>query len=251
MRVVVTVSIFVLIIISSYNMVYAESSFQMTGSGAAVVTDQNPTLSKSTLSLVLSDPSTISNGSVLIYGSNLHLHAHVLPQKWSISYTSGGSFYGKGMIQTSSGQTLNMTLDGKRIFATNTGSLWRVGADLEENNTSLVLEYLLTGTDPIPAVNVSPIQTVIIPNGNSGMNHKGFFIPLNAEVIRGTTVTWENHDNIGHVIQSEDSQGNVIALFNSGILKTGDTFSYKFTKPGTYYYFDTLHPWRIGIITVI
>jgi plastocyanin len=70
------------------------------------------------------------------------------------------------------------------------------------------------------------------------------------EVIRGTTVTWQNQDSIQHDIQSIDSSGNIIPLFNSGLLKTGDTFSYKFDKPGGYHYFCTIHPWRIGIVTV-
>lgn len=91
---------------------------------------------------------------------------------------------------------------------------------------------------------------VIIPNGNSEMGNAGFYIPLNAQVIAGTTVVWINDDAVPHTVQSQDEKGNVIGLFNSDILKTGDRFAYKFEKSGVYNYFCTLHPWRVGLVTV-
>jgi len=121
---------------------------------------------------------------------------------------------------------------------------------MQNSGQKLVLDYLLTGNDPIPSINVSNIEYVLIPNGNSATANTGFFVPLNLEIIRGTTVIWQNEDNIGHTVQSQDAQGNIIPVFNSPVLKTGDTFTYKFDKPGVYHYFCTIHPWRIGIVTV-
>ena len=92
--------------------------------------------------------------------------------------------------------------------------------------------------------------TVIIPNGNVGQNNKGFYIPLNLEVQKGTIVEWINDDNVGHTIQSQDGEGNVVGLFNSDVLQTGDRFSYKFEESDVYNYFCTIHPWRVGVITV-
>ena len=119
-----------------------------------------------------------------------------------------------------------------------------------ECDKKFVLDYLVIGKDPYPTVGVSTTAKVLILNGNSALANTGFFIPLNLEVIRGTTVIWQNEDNIGHTVQSQDAKGNIIPLFNSNVLKTGDTFSYKFEKPGVYHYFCTIHPWRIGIVTV-
>jgi len=93
-------------------------------------------------------------------------------------------------------------------------------------------------------------ETVIMPNGNSDMGNVGFYIPLNLEVTKGTTVVWLNDDVVGHTIQSQDGEGNVIGLFNSDVLQTGERFPHTFEAEGVYNYFCTLHPWRVGVITV-
>jgi plastocyanin len=97
---------------------------------------------------------------------------------------------------------------------------------------------------------VATVANVIIPNGNSEVGNVGFYIPLNLEVKKGTTVVWINDDNIQHTIQSQDEQGNVLSLFNSKALKTNERFAYKFNEDGVYHYFCTIHPWRVGVVTV-
>ncbi len=92
--------------------------------------------------------------------------------------------------------------------------------------------------------------TVIMPNGNSDMGNVGFYIPLNLEITKGTTVVWLNDDVVGHTIQSQDGEGNVIGLFNSNVLQTGERFANTFEAEGVYNYFCTIHPWRVGVITV-
>ena len=52
----------------------------------------------------------------------------------------------------------------------------------------------------------------------------------------GSEVTWVNRDDIPHTVVSEDQ------LFKSKALDTDDKFTYKFSKPGTYKYFCSLHP---------
>lgn len=249
MKIIAAIIVAIIVPVILCNAAYA-SEYQMAGSGAAVANGENPKMYQSIFRMTLADQSTVTKGTFLVYGDNINLHAYVLPQNWSFLYNNDGSFHGQGTVQTTHGDTFNVTLDGSRIYATNSGSLWRIDADMQGGATKLVLDYLVTGTDPSPTVDVSASSTVIIPNGNSAMANKGFFIPLNAEVIRGTTVTWQNEDNIGHTVQSEDGHGNVIPMFNSEVLKTGDTFSYKFDKPGVYHYFCTIHPWRIGVVTV-
>ncbi len=250
MRFSVAVLLTIISLATLCNIAYAESSFDLKGSGAAVMGGNTPKMYQSVFRMTLTNQSSISKGTFLVYGNDIFLHAHILPQNWSFSYDTDGSFHGNGPVQTNQGQSFTMTIDGSRIFATGTESLWKVSADMQNSNISMILNYLVTGLDPLPTLGVTENATVIIPNGNSAIANKGFFVPLNLEVMRGTTVTWQNEDNIGHVIQSQDGHGNLVSMFNSGILNTGDTFSYKFVKPGVYNYFCTIHPWRTGVVTV-
>jgi len=93
-------------------------------------------------------------------------------------------------------------------------------------------------------------SSVLIPNGNFDIASTGFYIPLNLEVAVGTTVTWINDDSVPHTIQSQDEKGAIIGLFNSAPLMTGENFEYAFDESGVYNYYCSLHPWRVGIITV-
>lgn len=71
----------------------------------------------------------------------------------------------------------------------------------------------------------------------------GFGVPELAVPI-GTTVTWINHDDDAHTVTSTTN------TFRSPGLDTDDTYSYTFTKPGTYEYFCTLHPLMTGKVVV-
>lgn len=59
------------------------------------------------------------------------------------------------------------------------------------------------------------------------------------------TVTWTNDDTAPHTVTATDHS------FDSGNLNPGDTWSYTFTKPGTYNYICTYHPWMRGTIIVV
>jgi plastocyanin len=111
------------------------------------------------------------------------------------------------------------------------------------DNKILVLELKQSDSKP-------KVANIVIPNGNSEVGNVGFYMPLNLEVESGTTVIWINDDNIQHTIVSQDDQGNVIPLFNSKALKTGERFVYKFDGAGVYHYFCTIHPWRVGVVSV-
>jgi plastocyanin len=234
-----------------FNVVYAASTiFEIKGGGAAVMNGEDPKIYTSSFRMSLADQSSLSKGYVIVTGNDVHIYAKFVPNKWTFSYANDGSFHGEGPAQTPSQESYNVVLDGERVFATNSGSMWKLSATMQGGDKKFVLDYLVIGNDPYPAVSVSTTAKVLIPNGNSALANTGFFLPLNLEVVRGTTVIWQNEDNIGHTIQSQDNKGNIISMFNSNILKTGDTFSYKFDKPGMYHYFCTIHPWRIGIVTV-
>jgi plastocyanin len=70
------------------------------------------------------------------------------------------------------------------------------------------------------------------------------FAPKSVTVKAGTTVTWDNEDDIPHTVASSAK------LFKSKVLDTGGTFSFTFTTPGAYEYFCSLHPHMTGTIVV-
>jgi plastocyanin len=70
------------------------------------------------------------------------------------------------------------------------------------------------------------------------------FGPASLSVPVNSAVTWVNKDDIPHVIASSDG------LFKSKALDTDQTYSYTFTKPGTYPYYCSIHPKMVGKIIV-
>jgi len=72
------------------------------------------------------------------------------------------------------------------------------------------------------------------------------FQPKELEVAVGTTVTWQNADDVPHTATSRDDP----QLFDSGALDTDDKFSFTFTKPGKYTYYCKVHPHMTGVVTV-
>src|SRR5271156_6454542 len=77
--------------------------------------------------------------------------------------------------------------------------------------------------------------------GGAGAQEKA---PATVTVPVGTTVTWTNRDDIPHTAVSTDG------VFKSKVLDTDDTFSFVFSKPGTYPYYCTIHPKMTGQIIV-
>jgi len=111
-------------------------------------------------------------------------------------------------------------------------------------NEVIVVEMV---EEPLPQVMNAEI---FIPNGNFDVTGAGFYSPLNLEITVGTAVTWINDDSVPHNIQSMDDSGDVIQLFNSPPLNTGDKFEFTFEESGVYNYFCSFHPWRVGVVTV-
>jgi plastocyanin len=136
----------------------------------------------------------------------------------------------------------------------NTAKFWTEGKISNTeflNAIKFLIEKNIIQVEAKPATKpASNVANVVIPNGNAEVGNVGFYIPLNLQVTGGTTVVWINDDNIPHTIQSQDEKGNVLSLFNSKALKTGERFAYKFNESGVYHYFCTIHPWRVGVVTV-
>ena len=82
------------------------------------------------------------------------------------------------------------------------------------------------------------------------------FKPYIVNILVGDTVTWTNNDDAIHVVVSgapnsesfkdfEDGE-----IFDSGFLKSNESFSHTFIEEGIFGYFCTLHPWMNGFVTV-
>jgi len=70
------------------------------------------------------------------------------------------------------------------------------------------------------------------------------FVPDSVEIAKGATVTWMNKDSAMHTIVADDGS------FSSSYLTAGQTYSYTFTKAGTYIYHCGIHKTMAGTIIV-
>jgi plastocyanin len=86
-----------------------------------------------------------------------------------------------------------------------------------------------------------------VPVAGNAVAIKNFaFAPEALTVKVGTTVTWTNQDSDAHTVTSQGSGGPL----SSAALATGQSYSYTFTKPGTYSYLCTIHPFMTATVTV-
>ena len=67
-------------------------------------------------------------------------------------------------------------------------------------------------------------------------------VPLTVKV--GTTVTWINHDDIPHTVDSNEGK------FKSAALDTDEKFEFHFTEAGEYPFYCRIHPKMTGKVIV-
>jgi plastocyanin len=72
------------------------------------------------------------------------------------------------------------------------------------------------------------------------------FTPKELTVRSGTTVTWINSDDTAHAIASATG-----AFPASKALDTGQRYSIRFDRPGSYDYFCSIHPVMTGRVMVL
>ena len=70
------------------------------------------------------------------------------------------------------------------------------------------------------------------------------FTPGMITVKAGTQVTWINHDDIPHTVDSTEGK------FKSSAMDTHDKFQFRFTEPGEYQFYCRLHPKMTGKVVV-
>ena len=70
------------------------------------------------------------------------------------------------------------------------------------------------------------------------------FSPMALTTKVGAEVTWVNQDDEPHTVVSDTG------MFRSGALDTGNSYTFKFDKPGIYHVFCSMHPQMTATIVV-
>lgn len=73
------------------------------------------------------------------------------------------------------------------------------------------------------------------------------FMPASLTVKLGEIVTWTNMDKASHTVTTTSAP----VAFDSGTFRSGQSFTYTFTTPGTYTYYCAVHPDMVGEIKVL
>ena len=118
--------------------------------------------------------------------------------------------------------------------------------------TVLSVALLLAGcggsaATPITVTTASQTTATTGTSGGGGtkVTMKQFaFNPATVTIKVGETVTWENQDGADHNVIADDGS------FKSADFGQGKTFSFTFTKAGTYTYSCHIHPDMKGTVIV-
>jgi plastocyanin len=99
----------------------------------------------------------------------------------------------------------------------------------------------------MPGMKMSATPVDTAPTAPNAVNINNFsFAPKQLTIAVGTRVTWTNHDDEPHTVVNAGSP----PAFKSAALDGGDSFTFTFTKPGTYRYFCSIHPFMTGTVVV-
>lgn len=114
------------------------------------------------------------------------------------------------------------------------------GSSNAENNRSLSSSTTTSSS----ITNLKNVSMVGIKNDKS-------FDPNPVEINAGDSVTWTNDDNEVHTVTSgSQDASNIGQEFDSGTLASGQSFTHKFDKSGTYEYFCSFHESMTGKVIV-
>ena len=101
---------------------------------------------------------------------------------------------------------------------------------------SVILIYSCSKGSGTPAPKSGSNASVTIQNMAFG--------PDTLRIAAGTKVTWSNADGMTHTVTELN------ALFDSGNLPSGKSFSYTFTTVGSFKYYCVIHPGMKGVVVV-
>jgi len=111
-----------------------------------------------------------------------------------------------------------------------------------------------TTTQPPPTTSTTALETeVSIRPGSITQGcevDNSCYSQSTLNVNTGQKITWHNDDSRPHTIVSGTPEEGKDGIFESSLIKEGETFSYTFSEEGTFQYFDVISPWMQGTIIV-
>ncbi|GLZ33133.1 copper-binding protein [Lentzea sp. NBRC 105346] len=110
--------------------------------------------------------------------------------------------------------------------------------------TALCLSAVGSSPAATPAVDLAAQQQAAASKSVEIMNYA--YSPASLTIAAGDTVVWTNHDSAPHNVVVSDGPEK----FTSPTLQQGQTFSYTFSKAGTYSYYCSVHPDMKASVTV-
>lgn len=76
------------------------------------------------------------------------------------------------------------------------------------------------------------------------------FRPQAVSVAVGTVVTWTNNDDVPHTVTAGKPDDAPSGEFDAPLETKGATFTFSFSKAGTFAYYCKVHPQMTGTVTV-
>lgn len=119
--------------------------------------------------------------------------------------------------------------------------------DLRLSHAAMVGIILTVGIS-LPSVFAQ--EQVTIPLGAANQNTPFALSPAVLNIKAGDTVVWQNDDKSSHTVTTGTYSLGFDGRVDSGVISSGNSFSYKFDKSGVYNYFCLFHPWMTGIVNV-
>ncbi|CUR51374.1 Putative blue (Type 1) copper containing protein [Nitrosotalea devaniterrae] len=101
------------------------------------------------------------------------------------------------------------------------------------------------------------VSTIIIPKGSSDPSSGKNYEPRYLLVVLGVnnTVRWINEDDLpGAIVADTDNQPDPLfekGPYSNGVIMSGKSFNFTFTKIGEYQYDTEPHPWLYGWVLVL
>lgn len=123
-----------------------------------------------------------------------------------------------------------------------------MGKQITKRTLAVLLVVFFTETLTATSVtSAAPVGTLQIAGGGgttADVSIQSFdFNPASVQISTGDTVRWTNRDSADHTVTG--------STFNSGVIRTGQSYEFRFTEPGVYNYICSIHPTMRGTVTVV
>ncbi|MFE3035865.1 cupredoxin family copper-binding protein [Streptomyces canus] len=103
------------------------------------------------------------------------------------------------------------------------------------------------GAAQAPAAAAAAMKSAATPDHQVDITGYKFGDGKQLVVEVGQTVRWTNHDSAPHTVTTTKAP----VAFDSGTLQKGESWSYTFTKAGTYEYYCAVHPDMVSSVKVV